>query len=193
MTREKMTKFKWLEENGFSDDGITYIVMGKSYGIKDDLKECGFKFSPLLRWHGKSNDYVLPLDCFYHTLNYNDIFTWDEENGVSFLRAGARDFLENLFNPPRESKSDYQGIIGEKIILSNAEVVQVGGYAGAYGYTWVYTFKDQNENEYTWFTSTNKCLSTGMKCQVSGTVKDFNEYKGVKTTVLTRCKIGVLN
>ena len=153
-----MTKIEWLKENGFSVDGITYIVMGKSYNIKDGLKEIGFKFSPLLRWHGDTCEYVLPPDCFYHVLTYDEIFTWDNEEGVSFLKTGARDFLENLFNPPRESKSEYQGEIGEKVTIKDAEVVNIGGYAGPYGYTWVYTFKDQNENEYTWFTTVNKAL-----------------------------------
>ena len=46
ITKEKVTKGKWLEENGFSHLGETYVVMGNSYSIKDALKEAGFKFSP---------------------------------------------------------------------------------------------------------------------------------------------------
>lgn len=193
ITKEKMTKSEWLEANGFSEDGKTYIVMGNSYPIKDDLKEFGFKFSPLLRWHGKSDKYELPQNCNYHILHYNDIFSWDEEQGVTFMKEGTREFLENLFNPPRESKSEYQGEIGEKITLFNCEVLNIGGYAGAYGYNWIYTFIDKNDNEYTWFTTVNKTLSIGMKCNVTGTVKEFSEYKGVKTTILTRCKLERVN
>ena len=190
MTKEKMTKSEWLKINGFSANGVTYIVMGNSYKIKDGLKEIGFKFSPLLRWHGKTDVYVLPPDCYYHKLHYKDIFAWDEEKGVTFMKDGARDFLENLFNPPRASKSEYQGQIGEKLTISNVEVSNVGGYASPYGYTWVYTFRDGQDNEYTWFTTVNKALAVGMNFALSGTVKEFKEYKGVKTTVLTRCKIG---
>lgn len=190
MTKERMTKSEWLKVNGFSSNGVTYIVMGNSYKIKDELKNVGFKFSPLLRWHYENNEYQLPPECEYHALHYEDIFTWDEEKGVTFMKEGARDFLENLFNPLRESKSEYQGEIGEKLIISKVEVSNVGGYAGPYGYTWVYTFKDNQENEYTWFTSVNKALAIGMNFSLSGKVKEFKEYKGVKTTILTRCKIG---
>lgn len=189
MTKEKMTKENWLKANGFSMDGKTYIVMGKSYGIKEALKAAGFKFSPLLRWHGESNEFELPADCYYQVLTYNEIFTWDEEKGVTFMKEGMRDVLDALFNPPRESNSEYQGEIDQKLIIPNCEVVQIGGYAGAYGYTWIYTFKDEKGNEYSWFTTVNKALSVGMKCDVTGSVKDFKEYKGVKTTVLTRCKL----
>ena len=192
MTNEKMTKSEWLKVNGFSENGVTYIVIGNSYKIKDELKDMGFKFSPLLRWHCEDNEYQLPPECKYHTLRYEDIFIWDEEKGVTFMKEGARDFLENLFNPPRESKSEYQGEVGEKLTISNCEVANIGGYAGAYGYTWIYTFRDKEENEYSWFTTVNKALSVGMTCDVTGSVKEFKEYKGVKTTVLTRCKLAVI-
>lgn len=193
MIKEKMTKSEWLKINGFSEDGVTYLVMGKSYRIKDELKAAGFKFSPLLRWHGESDTIELPADCYYQTLTYNDIFMWDEDEGITFMKEGTRDFLENLFNPPRESKSEYQGELNQKLNLENCEVSNVGGYAGAYGYTWVYTFQDEQENEYSWFTTVNKALAVGMKLNIIGTVKEFKEYKGVKTTILTRCKLEILN
>lgn len=190
MTREKMTKSEWLKVNGFSESGETYIVMGNSYKIKDMLKEAGFKFSPLLRWHNDNDNLDLTnTDCYYLILDYNTVFVWDEETGTTFLQKDAREILDNIFNPPRESKSEYQGERDQKLSITECEVINVGGYAGAYGYTWIYTFRDKCDNEYTWFTTVNKGLMIGMKCNVIGTVKDFNEYKGVKTTVLTRCKI----
>ena len=193
MIKEKMTKSEWLKANGFSESGATYLVMGNSYKIKDSLKEAGFKFSPLLRWHADNDEYELPNGCHYYVLDYNNVFVWDEEKGVTFMQEGTREFLEDLFNPPRQSLSKYQGAIGDKINISNCEVINVGGYAGGYGYTWIYTFRDKCENEYSWFTTVNKALSIGMVCNVAGTVKEFKEYKGVETTILTRCKIEVTN
>ena len=189
ITKEKVTKGKWLEENGFSHLGETYVVMGNSYPIKDALKEAGFKFSPLLRWHASNTDFLLPPNCHFHKINYNDIFTWDEDAGVTFMKEGTRTFLDDLFNPPRVSKSEYQGEIGSSLALEGCEVIHISGYSGAYGYTWIYTFRDENENEYVWFTLVNKALSVGMHCHVNGTVKSYSEYKGVKTTILTRCNL----
>lgn len=193
MTKEKMTKSEWLKINGFSEDGETYLVMGNSYKIKDSLKEAGFKFSSLLRWHTDNDEYDLPDGCHYCILDYNNVFVWDEEKGVTFMQEGAREYLEELFNPPRVSKSEYQGEIGEKIAVKKVEIINVGGYAGPYGYTWIYTFRDAEDNEYSWFTTVNKALTIGMFCDITGFVKEFKEYKGVKTTVLTRCKLEIID
>ena len=90
---KRLTKNEWLEANGFSDFGVTYLILGNSYLIKDDLKENGFKFSPLLRWQGSNNDLNLPADCSYHKLCYEDIFIWDEESRTTFMKEGAREKL----------------------------------------------------------------------------------------------------
>jgi hypothetical protein len=189
MTKEKMTKGKWLEENGFSIQGITYIVMGNSFAIKEELKENKFKFSPLLLWHGPHDKYILPSDCTYLKLYYDDYFYWDGEEGVSYLQEGAREKLDAIFNPLRESKSEHIGTVGDKIEDLYCEVVATGGYQSAYGYKWIYTFRDENENEYSWFTTVNKALTKGMWVILSGSIKEHSNYKGVKTTVLTRCKV----
>lgn len=45
-----MTKELWLEKNGFGADGLTWCVFGDdTYAIKEQLKELGCKFSPLLK------------------------------------------------------------------------------------------------------------------------------------------------
>lgn len=184
-----MEKEKWLEENGFSKMGETFIVMGNSFTIKQGLKDIKFKFSPLLRWHGPHNQYVLPPDCWYLQVNYDDYFFWDEEKKTSFLKNGAREKIEGLFTIKRESTSEHIGVVGGKIENLYCKVIHTSGFNTMYGYKWVYTFMDESENEYTWFTTVNKALSAGMWLELSGFIKEHSEYKGVKVTVLTRCKI----
>lgn len=41
---------------------------------------------------------------------------------------------------------------------------------------------------FVWITG-GKCLSVGDVVAVTGTVRDHSEYKGVKQTNLTRCKL----
>lgn len=41
----------FLEREGFSKDGKTYIVLGDTYAIREDLKAAGAKFSYNLGWH----------------------------------------------------------------------------------------------------------------------------------------------
>ena len=189
MSKIKLTKGQWLEINGFSNKGISYIVLGNSYPIKDALKEAGFKFSPLLRWHSPENTFILPDTCSYLEIRYEDFFEWDEEAGISFMKENTREKLDLIFNPPCESPSKFVGEIDEKICELRCRVKNIGGYNTAYGYRWVYNFIDENGNEYSWHSTYNKSLSAGMELEISGTIKEHKEYKGINTTILTRCKV----
>ena len=186
---KKLTKTEWLTVNGFSEYGVTYLVLGNSYPIKDELKEAGFKFSPLLRWHGPEANYVLPENCNYYELRYEDLFTWDEDSHTTFMKEGAREKIDLIFNPIVESNSQFVGEIGERLRDIPMQVRNIGGFDSAYGYKWVYTFEDSDGNVYSWFTTSQQAVSVGMKCMVTGTIKAHVEYKSVFTTQLNRCVI----
>ena len=186
---KKLTKTEWLTVNGFSEYGVTYLVLGNSYPIKDELKEAGFKFSPLLRWHGPEANYALPENCSYYELRYEDLFTWDEDSHTTFMKEGAREKIDLIFNPIVESNSQFVGEIGERLRDIPMQVRNIGGFDSAYGYKWVYTFEDNDGNVYSWFTTSQQAISIGMKCIVTGTIKAHVEYKSVFTTQLNRCII----
>ena len=185
--KKKITKAEWLEANGFSEDGVTYLVLGNSYAIKDELKENGFKFSTLLRWHCGKCDFELPQGCFYKTLNFYDLFTWDEEAKAAFMKDGAREKIEAIFNPVEESNSSYVGEIGERLRDIPVKVRNIGGFDSAYGYKWVYTFEDEDGNRYTWFTTSQQAVSIGATANLTGTIKAHVEYRGAETTQLKNC------
>lgn len=189
MKERKMTKEKWYEVNGFSNNGITYLVLGNSYPIKDQLKDIGFKYSPLLGWHGNTKEYKLPSDCSYLEASFNEFFEWSEEQGVAFMKENARQRLAIIFETPKNTKSTFVGEVGNKICDIYCKIKSVGGYDTFYGYRWVYNFIDENDNEFSWHSTTNKALSEGMYVNLSGTIKEHKEYHGVKITILTRCKV----
>ena len=189
---KKLTKTEWLEVNGFSEYGVTYLVLGNSYPIKDDLKEAGFKFSPLLRWHCGNHDFELPENCEYYELHYEDVFTWDEDSHTTFMKEGAREKIDLIFNPIVESNSQFVGEIGERLRDIPMKVRNISGFNSAYGYKWVYTFEDSNGNVYSWFTTSQQSISIDMNCFVTGTVKAHVEYRKVFTTQLKNCKIKLL-
>lgn len=186
---KKITKTEWLAVNGFSEYGVTYLVLGNSYPIKDDLKEAGFKFSSLLRWHCGNCNFELPEDCEYKELHYEDIFIWDEDSHTTFMKEGTREKIDLIFNPIVESNSQFVGEIGERLHDIPMTVRNIGGFNSAYGYKWVYTFEDKDGNVYSWFTTSQQAISVGMDCLVTGTIKAHVEYRKVFTTQLNRCKI----
>ena len=186
---KKMTKTEWLAVNGFSEYGVTYLVLGNSYPIKDKLKDAGFKFSPLLRWHSDDRSFELPEGCEYRELHYEEIFIWNEEENITFMKEGAREKIDLIFNPPVESNSVYVGEIGERLRNILVEIRNITGFDSAFGYKWVYTFEDEKGNLYSWFTTSQQSVSIGMKVILTGTVKAHVEYKGAETTQLNRCRI----
>ena len=54
--------------------------------------------------------------------------------------------------------------------------------------TYIHKMRDENGNLAVWFSSGTK-LEEGETYELVGTVKDHKEYRGVKETILTRCKI----
>ena len=48
---KRMTKEEWLKKNGFSEDGVTYVITGgNTYEVKDILKQNNCVFNKLLGW-----------------------------------------------------------------------------------------------------------------------------------------------
>ena len=88
----------------------------------------------------------------------------------------------------KELNNEYAGAVGDKI-TTEVTVEHATGFDGQYGYMYVYNFKDVHGHLLVWFTSKNLGVDTGDKIRISGTIKKLNEYKGIKQTVLTRCKV----
>lgn len=88
----------------------------------------------------------------------------------------------------KELKNEYAGAVGDKI-TTEATIECVTGFDGYYGYMYVYNFKDVHGHMLVWFTGKDLEVNTGNKIRISGTIKKLNEYKGIKQTVLTRCKV----
>ena len=185
----RLTKTEWLELSGFSQLEVTYIVLGNSYAIRDILKANNFKYSPLLRWHAPTADFELPEGCSYYELKYSEFFTWDEDQKTSFLLEGSRERLETLFAPVLSKNSQWIGEIGERFYDIQVVVKNISGYDTAYGYKYIYTFEDQNENVYTWFTNSHQSIAIDNVALLTGTLKAHVEYKGVRTNQLTRCRL----
>ena len=177
-------KVKWLEQNNFSEDGITYIVTGDSYSIKDELKEAGWRYDTVLRWHKADpagyEDRVIKI-------NFDDIFEWTAW-GKGVYKVGAPDLIEKMLRAVEpESTSEY--LEGTKVKDLEVTLDRRNAFNGRYGLTYVYNFSTIEGNVCTWFTSKMLDIETGGKCLISGSIKDRQEYKGTKSTILTRCKV----
>lgn len=85
------------------------------------------------------------------------------------------------------SSSNFQGEVGQKLTFDAVEVKVLSCYENQWDYSYFYQMLDAQGNVYTW--STSKGLDPEKKYTVTGTVKKHEEYRGVKQTQLTRCKV----
>lgn len=85
-----------------------------------------------------------------------------------------------------EENSKHIGTVGDRIEIDVHSIACVTSWETMYGTTMIYKIVDTNGNVYTWKTS-NYVNEEATK--IKGTVKGHNEYRGVKQTEITRCKV----
>lgn len=179
-------KIEWLSKNGFSPEGITYIITGDSYSIKEELKEAGFKYDNVLKWHRASAE-GYEERCI--EINVNEIIEFSAW-GKGYYITSAQDIIDKKIAATQsEGESNW---VGEKGMKYDAELVclsRESNFENYYGLSFVYTFVDKDNNVLTWFTKKDINYKVGDSFYLEGTIKSHDEYKGIKTTILTRCKI----
>ena len=92
------------------------------------------------------------------------------------------------------SQSKHVGKIKDRLTF-DATAYFVTSCDSFYGWSALYKFVTEDGDVFTWWTSSNVDVDRDRprKVRVTGTVKDHDEYAGVKQTVLTRCKIVYLD
>ena len=189
MRKDYATKKKeWLEKNGFNEDGITYIIKGESYSIKDALKEAGFTFNPTLLWHKAiiDEDYADRVV----EVHAEDIVDFNLQ-GIGYYKEGTLNKIKDLTaEAPVNPSLDWAAAPGETIKDVIVELTKKSTFDGRYGLTNVVTFVDNNNLKYTWFTTTTPSFMVGDKLKISSaTVKKNDIYHDEKITVITRAKL----
>lgn len=87
-------------------------------------------------------------------------------------------------NQPKGTASTFQGVVGQKLEIE-VVVDEVRDLENSV----LHKLRDTHGNRYTWF-ATKAALRPhlGKSVTIRGTVKDHNDFKGLKSTILTRVK-----
>lgn len=186
--KESILKAKenFYKKNGFNENGVTYMAVGDTYKIKEELKAKGCKFSGLLNWHTpepieiENVEFVeIEIDKVYEPMS----------DGYFRILDTAEEYVEERKYSTVESDSEYIGEVGEKVSRILVTVKNVSSFDGYYGTTHVYCFEDLDGNKISWFASRDQELNIEDTVYISGKIKSHELYRGFKTTYLTRCKI----
>lgn len=181
-------KNEWIAKEGFSIENlVTYVVTGDSYSIKDKLKEQGFRYSQILKWHRATPSEEYP--CIEVKLEeVADFSAWGTGNYYSTAQKLVQDKIDAL---KPESHSEWIGVEKEKISDLRAEVTAIQSYTNRYGYGRIFTFLS-GENIIKWFTSSNPNIDINDIVLINATIKEHSEYRGEKQTIITRPKFQVV-
>lgn len=176
-----------------SEEGTAYVVLGNTYERKDELKELGAHYHSLLGWYFDHpvegiDTYELTIDELADFQNmcgewviYLPYYSEGSYNLLPVIRE-AQDAYKAKGNP-----SQYLGNIGDKLTV-DVTVKNVAGFDTDWGYIHIFTFVDNQGNEIVWKTDT-KYFEKGETLTLTGKVKEHSEFRCIKQTVLTRCKV----
>ena len=101
----------------------------------------------------------------------------------------------------KTSNSEFVGNVGDKLTIDIATVKLVNIYDGYYGSTWRYQIVDTHGNVFMWDASSpmwdTVCVEDspkgdvieGLPLQIKGTIKKHDEFRNIKQTWLTRCRV----
>lgn len=184
------TNKKLFEQWGFSTDGKAFIVLGDTFNIKDELKAAGAKFSDSLGWYfAEKNDNFVGFEISISDVaEKNDLGVWQMFRSYEVFELIKE--MKDARAP--KTASEYVGAIGDKL-TTTATLASVHTYETHFTYygetNYIYKFVDEKGNSIVWKTSTFQEIEEGKAYEITGKIKEHNEYKGDKQTVLTRCKI----
>ena len=179
----------YFKSIGLSEDGKAWIVLGNSYEIKEELKAAGATYNSSMGWffdHDVEDFNVAEFDVAEHGNKYEDytihidLFSYDFEKLI-------KDFKKE-HAPKIESNSDYIGEIKDKISCTVEKFRTLSAWDTQWGTTYLYEFTTEDGNILIWKTGKWIDENTEIK-SISGTVKAHNEFRGIKQTELTRCKV----
>lgn len=177
---------KWLEENCFNENGVTWIyAKADSYEKKDILKQLGMKFSKNLLWHAPFLIPEIADACV--KIDIQDIATataW----GEYCYNPNVNDIIKSKMIIEKSDSEWIEGKINDRIQIK-VSFVSKRIVNTRFGLTNLYTFISENKNKIQWWSQTNIDFPKENIFTLAGTIKDFNEFKNEKITTLTRCKI----
>lgn len=191
---------KFFIREGFDRNGETYIVLGNTYKIREELKAAGCKYNDLLGWHSDTDliDYPTQHISMHDTITYEGeeypILVENEfgEVGYHVEYLFFHQYLDKIrkeYIDSNKPKTGYYGHIGDKFELE-LRCVKGFGFDTEFGEMFVWKFVDTENHVFVWKTGKDiKNSGEQPVLKVKGTIKDHNEYHGEQQTVITRCRI----
>lgn len=166
------------------DKGYITIFKGDTYPHKDYFIHSEARYTRWWGWYFASTLELpadLPEDIEPLKLSWDLVGKDDEKlKPENEVLAAVESVLYGA------DSSEYQGNIGDKITttITIEKNIPLEGY---YGISYMHIMRDDANNCFVWIT-TARNWEVGSRHTITGTIKELKQYKGIKQTILTRCR-----
>jgi hypothetical protein len=198
-----VSKAKAEENNDYSTESRVYEQFDNFKLRVEKLRKLGIKIETIPdSCYGFANEAIEHLKAIEPQNTYegnlkvitnSEYFDYKFSGYMTSVVSFYQRFLDKREYKARQAKerakmpiSCYCGTIGKREDFTLI-VTKSLAFEGYYGITYINLMKDSKGNVFTW--STGKRLHEGSTYLIKGTVKEHSEYKNIKQTTLTRCKV----
>ena len=178
-----------------SKDAMDRVDAAKSKGFNAERPESTEIAAKVAEWIvGNEKD-----DNYYHNLKVACSLKYCDRRTLGLLTSAFPAFNRELEyeaeRRAREAKaaeeaarSAWVGEIGKRVSFKPVSVACVTSWETMYGLIGIYKMEDEEGHVFTWKTG-NWVDQELPVLKITGTIKEHKEYRGVKQTELTRCRI----
>lgn len=163
------------------EDSNGHIIIPKYKNITEEESQQVEDVINYINEHKDGSDYVRNL----HILIANE---YVDLNNIGLVVSAVGYFIRETKKKEEnvvEEQSEFVGSVGDKIEFTSKPEV-VFSTDTQYGIYYIYKFK-KDKNIIVWKTS--KKLDTEVEVTIKGTIKEHNNFRGIKQTEITRAKI----
>lgn len=188
--RSELNKYDWqdLDDIHRKIDEKNLVFNGKSEEAQEEVKVA-------LEWLNKqedASDYIHNLQVIANQnyVGYRNLGLLCSVIPVAYkaLKRLQEQEAREQAHKKQVVESNYVGTVGERSDFA-LTFVREARFENEWGIVSVCTFTDKNGNVFVWKTQGIVDFKPERAYTLKGTIKEHKEYRGVKQTVITRCKV----
>lgn len=198
----RTTRERTMDYLAVSTNATRWMTPGQIEQLKDEMQSVSFnaesqkdKVEDSLKWIANqeaNNNYMnnLKVVCSEDWCTGRDLGILISLV-ITYKRALDEEIAKTLREKEREAEkqSEYLGIVGDKIHFTTAKIECIWSGENQFGISYLYKMVDTEGNIVMW--STDKSLEVENNFNISCSIKKLEDYKGVKQTWVTRCRLSV--
>lgn len=159
-----------------------------------DQADVADKIEKVMNWINSKDESELQNNQYYSNMKVLLNSNSAEYRDVGIIASSYFAYNKAIGREEKQKKSmenksnEWVGTPGDKIGPVEVKVVMTKYISGYYGDIQLAKMEDEDGNSYTWFNSSRNEMEKDGIYTIKGTIKSHDEFKGRKSTVLTRVK-----